>query len=501
MTIDNFNSSKTIFIYISKTGLSVKQLLNNDLLEKLILNNKIIILSHFIIPKSIKNQFDNKISFYFLEDKLELEITKSKTFKFFNFFRQFIYNRKNNNVTIEDFNKIFLNEKRRNFKFFLFEYSFVLVWTILRYFFGNFKILRRIFNYIDIKLHTNHQIEDLIEKYNPNILLTSSPGFLDYDFSIVNSFKKHNLKTASLLLSWDHASGLGLIRSKTDFYFVWGENSKNDLIKFNDIEKNKIFVSGPLHWNYHFNDKLLDKKNVFFKENNLNINLKTILISLKSPTRTEINEIISFLNFLKDLSIKIKCQYIIKPHPINYSNVFTNDLEKIKKFCLKNKNFILSKTFFDHHNSNKSKNLISKKNGFIEDIFYNDKNEKKYLYNLLNYSDLIINFFSTLNIEAAIHNLPSINYIFEEHKKSEKIGKNRKNLYLDYGQTHNYRLVNTGGSEVCNTKKDLIISINKFLKDKDFNKEKRYEMLLNEININDQSPTENFIKVFKKIVK
>ena len=40
-----------------------------------------------------------------------------------------------------------------------------------------------------------------------------------------------------------------------------------------------------------------------------------------------------------------------------------------------------------------------------------------------------------------------------------------------------------------------------FLGIKAFNKEKRYEMLLNEININDQLPTENFIQVFKKIVK
>ena len=499
MIAENLKHNKSIFIYISKTGLSVKQLLNKDLLEKIIVNRKIIILSHFIIPKSIKSKLNKGIIFHKLDETIEIKQTQRKTYKLINFFRQFIYNRKNLNTTIEDFNEIFLNEKRKNFKFFLFEYIFLFAWRISRFLFGKFNLLRFFLNFIDHKFHTIYQIENLIKKYKPQLLLTSSPGFLNYDFSIINSCKKNRIKTVSLLLSWDHASGLGLIRTKTDNYLVWGENSKNDLIKFHDIEKYRILISGPIHWDFHYDKKLLLEKEFFLKQNDLNINYKTILVSLKSPTRTKINEIISFLNFLKNLTLTYDCQYIIKPHPINYSNKFINELEKIKIFCENSQNFIISKNFINKSEKTKSKNLISDKNGYIEDVFEIDETEKKYVYNLLEHSDLMINFFSTLNIEAAIHNLPSINYVFEEHKKTSKIGENRKNLYLDYSQTHNYRLVNTGGSDVCFNRNDLVILINKFLQNKNLKKKERYQMVIKEINLNNYIPTDNFIKILNNL--
>ena len=123
--------------------------------------------------------------------------------------------------------------------------------------FGNLKFLR-LFFYTLIKyfLILIRKIEDLIKKNKPILLITSSPGFLNYDLPIINLFKKKKIKIVSFLISWDHASGLGYIRTSADLYLVWGKNSFNDLKKYSDIDESKIKITGPLHWQYHFDHNI-----------------------------------------------------------------------------------------------------------------------------------------------------------------------------------------------------------------------------------------------------
>ena len=219
---------------------------------------------------------------------------------------------------------------------------------------------------------------------------------------------------------------------------------------------------------------------MFFENNNLDINKKTILISLKSPTRTNINEIINFLNKLSIIKkLNHETQFIIKPHPINFVKKYRKELIKIEKFCYLRKNFNITNNYYD---SNKNQEYISEKNG---DLNYQIKNlnaENIYNYNLLSHSDLMINFFSTLNIEAAIHGLNSINYVFETHNKNYSDTIDRKNLHIDYNQVHNYRLSNSGGTSVCFSFEELLDLIDIKIKQKKENNQLMNKMVYNEIS-------------------
>ena len=94
-----------------------------------------------------------------------------------------------------------------------------------------------------------------------------------------------------------------------------------------DDKKDNIKIIGPLHWVFHFEKKYEMKKKLFFEKNNLNLNKKTVLISLKSPTRTKINEIMRFLNHLLKENLLKDVQFIINPHPINFS-------ENTRRYCI-----------------------------------------------------------------------------------------------------------------------------------------------------------------------
>lgn len=477
--MQNTDKKNNVAIYISNTSLSFKQLFDKSFINELSVSNNITILSTFKFPISLRKNYTN-IKFYQLDEKIYQNIYKKKFAKIINFFMQFLYNKKFYNKTLEDFNNIFIKEKMQNKNFFL-KILFKFFWNNAQRLFGKFNFLRSLllkFNQYYFFTSSN-EIKKIILINKPNILITSSPGFLNYDLCVINEFKKYKVKILSFLISWDHASGLGFIRSRSDLYLVWGKNSKNDLIKYSNVNSKKIKIVGPLHWKFHFDKKNLIDKEEFYKSNRLDNKKKTILISLKSPTRTNIKEITDFLNKLSTTKLNFETQFIIKPHPINFVKKYRTELLEIEKFCDLRSNFYVTNNYYE---SNKNQEYISEKNGDLNYQIENLDSENIYNYNLLKHSDLMINFFSTLNIEAAIHGLHSINYIFETQKKNYSESIDRKNLYIDYNQVHNYRLSTSGGTNVCFNFEELLNLIEIKLNNKKEFTQLMDKMIYNEIS-------------------
>ena len=72
------------------------------------------------------------------------------------------------------------------------------------------------------------------------------------------------------------------------------------------------------------------------------------------------------------------------------------------------------------------------------------------LHSLIKYSDVIINVFSTVNIEGAIFDKPLININYQ--KNTNFYNKNMKSRYdinIDFKQDHNQRILSTEGIVNC----------------------------------------------------
>ena len=82
--------------------------------------------------------------------------------------------------------------------------------------------------------------------------------------------------------------------------------------------------------------------------------------------------------------------------------------------------------------------------------FLLNKNDSINLVNILKSSDILVNIFSTMNIEAAICDIPIINICFEYNKPMYKFNlKNpRFNIYSEIKESHNQRIVDSGGSAI-----------------------------------------------------
>lgn len=82
-----------------------------------------------------------------------------------------------------------------------------------------------------------------------------------------------------------------------------------------------------------------------------------------------------------------------------------------------------------------------------------------------------MNIFSTLNIEAAIMNVPIVNIVFEG--KSQRKERARQSIEIDLNEVHNQRVIATGALKMCYNPEELITSINDYLNNPSLNKEQR----------------------------
>jgi len=81
---------------------------------------------------------------------------------------------------------------------------------------------------------------------------------------------------------------------------------------------------------------------------------------------------------------------------------------------------------------------------------------------ILKHSDVMLNMFSTMVIEAAIFDLPSVNVCIREKCRAD-FGRSRQDIMIDYVQTHNQRVVQTGGVKTVFTMNELYDAVNLYL--------------------------------------
>jgi hypothetical protein len=109
------------------------------------------------------------------------------------------------------------------------------------------------------------------------------------------------IKTGTFIFSWDNLPKATMI-VEPDFYFVWSEYMKKELIKYYPFIKLKnIFITGSPQFEPHFNKKLRKNRLNFYKENNLNYNKEYICYSGDDSTTCPDDP-----HYLHDLAVAIE---------------------------------------------------------------------------------------------------------------------------------------------------------------------------------------------------
>lgn len=163
---------------------------------------------------------------------------------------------------------------------------------------------------------------DMVFCTNQRMMLAVAPILAAQDLGI---------PTATFIFSWDNLpKGTKII--ETDFYFVWSEHMKNELLYYYPyVNENQVFVTGTPQFETHFAENILVSREDFCQEYNLDIDKKYICFSGDDITTSPNDP--TYLEDLAQAVIKLNQNgnnlgIIFRRCPVDFSDRFDTVLTK-----------------------------------------------------------------------------------------------------------------------------------------------------------------------------
>jgi hypothetical protein len=173
--------------------------------------------------------------------------------------------------------------------------------------------------------------DDLFEKYRPDLIIASSPGFRQ-DRYILRAATKHKIPTAAAIFSWDSSSSYGLPGAEVDWITCWSEIQKGELIGGADWSPAQVNVGGMPPYDGYVRKEWVMEREEYFNNHGLDPNRK--LLSYASSfvnLSPNIQNIQALVNLVNSDRLIAPSQLLIRLHPIHMSSHFIEEAEQIRK--------------------------------------------------------------------------------------------------------------------------------------------------------------------------
>lgn len=241
-------------------------------------------------------------------------------------------------------------------------------------------------------------------------------------------------QSMAVITNWDHPTTKGYRGNLLDQYLVWGEAMENELVKYHDIPRSRIKKVGSALFDLYKSDTLLSKNDIceLFK---LDPYRPIILFVSNSPINFPHNiDIVRFLveNLQKQ---KKKPQLLVRLHPLFLHSSASEELQKHLELGKKQGiAYSIPKVL--------SQSLLPDMD--LEEISISSS--------LVNSSDVIVNIFSTMQLDACVCDKPIINIGFDWSKV--RSGTQVASLFKNY--IHLNRLIELGAVKIASDPINLI---------------------------------------------
>lgn len=276
-----------------------------------------------------------------------------------------------------------------------------------------------------------------LKQYNPDLILTSTPGFSGVEAEIIILAKKNGIKTAAINFSWDNLFNNAKQIRKTDYLICWNKEVKKAALEIHRYPENRVFVSGIMRFDHHFTADFKSKnqsgREQFLLSKNLNPSLKTLLFTTVPP------QIYPFQhNFIEDL-MRIRDQnsagknfnILVRLHP-------RDEIKNYEKFQgAKN-------VYIEWPGT-----LKEKQKGDLHKVEMDLKDLNNLRQTFL-YSDVAVNFRSSITLETCLYDLPTINLAYHNYK-------------LYYQMDHYIPIIESGAVKLVENEGEFIEALKAYL--------------------------------------
>ena len=234
---------------------------------------------------------------------------------------------------------------------------------------------------------------DLFEKYQPDLVVASTPGWR-FDRYLLREAAKVRIPRAVAIVGWDNPSSYRLPGAPMDYATCWSEIQKDELVRGSDWAPERVNIGGIPTYDGYFRHQWQMSREDYYALHGLDPNRKLLAYASSfvtfSPNYPNIE---ALARLVSSDSLREPCQLLIRLHP----------------------NHFMSGSLYEQE-ANRVRDLVRSLPyvHLVEPVplgdglsYYSgeDMPEKS---SMMAYADVFLTVYSTMVVETAVHNRPII---------------------------------------------------------------------------------------------
>jgi hypothetical protein len=300
-------------------------------------------------------------------------------------------------------------------------------------------------------LKTTDEYLNLMKKLQPSLVFNGSHVHSRVATQAVQAAQWLKIPTATFIFSWDNLTSQGRIMLPYDYFLVWNEQLKTQLLEmYRRIRPEQVFVTGTPQFDFHFREEFYQTREEFCAEVGADpkrpIVFYTTGMANHMPGEPELVEEIA--DMLRDIGGAESPQLLVRVYPKDLTDRF----EALKK---NHPDILFQKTVWE-------KSWLTPK---YEDSFG--------LINALRHCAVGINIASTVSLELCMFDKPVINVGYNPASVPVK-----EHRFADFYEFDHYRpLVSSGAVEVADNPLQMREMIENYLRQPEQRKSERKALI------------------------
>jgi CDP-glycerol glycerophosphotransferase (TagB/SpsB family) len=349
----------------------------------------------------------------------------------------------------------------------------------------NFSWARKLLVKIQNRFTTNIYA-DLFEKYKPDLVIASTPGWR-MDRYLLRESAKRGIRNMTVIVGWDNSSSYNISGADVQYATCWSQLQKDELVYGSDWNPENVNIGGIPSYDGYFRKQWLMPRDEYFKLHKLDPNRKLISYASSfvhfAPNFPNIEALAKLVS--SDLLAE-PSQLLIRLHPSHFQDkpkIFADERAQVFELEKKYKNVHVVQPV-----------ALGGSLGYYGG---EDMDEKS---SMMAYSDVVVTVYSTMLVETAVHDTPMIAATIDVPG-----GWNKKNKFsLSLKEIGNWpthkRFREAKAGRVATNLTELKEALNLYLKDKTVDSAERRKFIENEITFTDASSGKKTAEYILKIL-
>lgn len=310
----------------------------------------------------------------------------------------------------------------------------------------------------------------LFEKYQPSLVIASTPGWR-LDRYLLRQAARRKVKTAAVIVGWDNPSSYSLPGAPTDHITCWSEIQKQELVEGDDFKPAQVNVGGIPSYDGYFRKQWLMSREEYFRLHNLDLERKLLSYACSFITFSpNYQNIEALARLVESDSLTQPSQLLIRLHPNHFMDnpLFAGERERVRKLVTECPHVHLVEPV-----------PLGGELGYYSG---EDMPEKT---SMMAHSDVFLTVYSTMVVEAAIHERPIVSVCIDTPGGWNTPGKFSLRLSeIGNWPTHS-RFREAGAGKVALNELELKDVVNFYLENPDADRQARRDFIRRECTYTD----------------